>query len=157
MIHIDAVRAVRPFPFQRGYAAVGLLRPKTGVNVGSVLRAAHCYDVAMVAIAGDRSKWGIRHASNTPKTERHIPVLLGSDLKDMIPYGAVPVAVDLVEGADPLPAFRHPSSAFYVFGPEDGTLGANVLSWCPYRVMVKNHIETQAAEIAALLKEAANG
>lgn len=29
---------------QRGFAAVGLVNPKTRENVGSVLRAAGCYD-----------------------------------------------------------------------------------------------------------------
>lgn len=54
----------------------------------------------------------------------------------MIPFDAVPVAVDLVEGAVELPAFQHPTRAFYVFGPEDGTLGAATLHWCAHRVMV---------------------
>lgn len=36
---------------ERGYAAIGLIRPKTPANVGAVLRAAGCYGAAMVAIA----------------------------------------------------------------------------------------------------------
>lgn len=125
------------FPFQRGFAAIGLWRPKSGVNVGGALRAAHCYGAALVAIAGDRTRGDeIRHCTNTVKAERHIPVMRGADLRDMIPFEAAPVAVDLVEGACPLPSFQHPRSAFYIFGPEDGTLGESILSWCPYRVVV---------------------
>ena len=30
--------------------------------------------------------------------------------------------VDLIPGATPLPDFVHPARAFYIFGPEDGTL-----------------------------------
>lgn len=120
----------------RGYAAIGLHNPKTPANVGSVLRAAMCYDAACIAISGERIDGRkIKSSTNTTATQRHIPVLRG-DLHDLIPYGAIPVAVDLVDGAESLPDFTHPESAFYVFGPEDGTLGASILDWCPRRVMV---------------------
>lgn len=118
----------------RGYASIGLMRPKNAGNVGSVMRAAFCYGASMVAIQGARAK--IKEATDTPQAWRHIPVLRGDDLRAFIPYDAVPVAVDLVEDACSLPAFQHPQRAFYVFGPEDGTLGKAVLDWCPLRVMV---------------------
>lgn len=118
----------------RGFSSIGLVRPKDANNVGSVLRAAFVYGAAMVAIQGDRSP--VRAATDTPKAWRHIPVLRGDDLHALIPFDAVPVAVDLVDDAIELPAFQHPLRAFYVFGPEDGTLGNSVLQWCAHRVMV---------------------
>jgi tRNA(Leu) C34 or U34 (ribose-2'-O)-methylase TrmL len=118
----------------RGFAAIGLTRPKHEENVGSVLRAAYCYDVAMVAIQGDRTK--VRVSTDTPKAWRHLPVLRGDDLRALVPYDAIPVAVDLVDGAEELQNFAHPQRAFYVFGPEDGTITNEVLSWCPRRVMI---------------------
>lgn len=124
----------------RGFAAIGLHMPKTGHNVGSVMRAAMCYDAVSVAVSGDRiGAHQIKHATNTFKAHRHVPVLRG-DLKSLIPYGAVPVAVDLVDDAEALTDFQHPSAAFYVFGPEDGTLGDAILSWCPRRVMVPTRL-----------------
>lgn len=118
----------------RGYASIGLVRPKDTKNVGAVLRAAFCYGAAMVAIQGDRTP--VKSSQDTPQAWRHIPVLRGDDLRALIPYDAVPVAVDLVDDAIQLPAFQHPQRAFYVFGPEDGTLGTETLSWCRHRVMV---------------------
>jgi len=123
----------------RGYAAIGLHRPKDAANIGGVLRAAFCFDAAVVVIAADRSRLandGIRHSTNTPKAERNIPVIRTDDLRASIPYDCIPVAVDLVDGAVPLHSFQHPQRAFYVFGPEDGTLGASVLDWCAQRVMI---------------------
>lgn len=121
----------------RGYSAVGLHRIKNADNLGGVLRAAHCFGASMVAIAGDRTDGKrIRSASNTTKADRHIPIVRGDDLKALVPFGAMPVAVDLVEGAQPLAEFAHPQSAFYIFGPEDGTLGRAILDWCPRRVMI---------------------
>ncbi len=121
---------------KRGFAAIGLHRPKDKHNVGGIIRAAMCYDAASVAISGDRidGSW-IKAPANTTAGQRHIPVFRG-DLRELIPYGAIPVAVDLVDGATSLPDFSHPESAFYVFDPEDGTLGASILEWCPRRVMV---------------------
>lgn len=118
----------------RGFSSIGLVRPKDQANVGAVLRAAYCYNVAMVAIQGDRTP--VRSHVDTPKAWKHIPVLRGDDLHALIPFDAVPVAVDLVDDAVALPAFQHPIRAFYIFGPEDGTLGKSVLDWCPHRVMV---------------------
>lgn len=124
----------------RGFASVGLHRPKLIENVGGALRAAQAYSASMVAISGDRIGGEvIRHATNTGQAQRHIPVIRG-ELNELIPFGAVPVAVDLVDDAQPLHEFRHPMSAFYVFGPEDGTLGKSVLDWCPFKVFVPTAI-----------------
>jgi tRNA(Leu) C34 or U34 (ribose-2'-O)-methylase TrmL len=111
----------------RGYAAVGLHQPKTPANVGSVLRAAGCYGVAMVAKTGNRYR---QHGTDTQQAWRHLPLIQCDDLKLVVPYDCVPVAVELVDGARSLVAYTHPERAFYVFGPEDGTLGASVLGWC---------------------------
>lgn len=136
----------------RGFSAVGLHRPKDMANVGGALRAAMCYDASMVAISGDRvNSRQICHASNTTHSQKHMPVLRG-ELHMLIPYGAVPVAVDLVEDAEELHDFVHPNQAFYIFGPEDGTLGKSVLDWCPRRVMVRtNHCMNLAASVNVVL------
>jgi tRNA(Leu) C34 or U34 (ribose-2'-O)-methylase TrmL len=111
----------------RGYAAVGLYHPKTPVNIGSVLRAAGCFGAAMVAVEGQRYR---RATTDTMAAYRHMPLLQVPSLHDAIPYDCVPVAIELVDGAAPLETYVHPERAFYVFGPEDGSLGKPVLSWC---------------------------
>lgn len=111
----------------RGYAAIGMHHPKTPVNVGSALRAIHCYDAAFLAITGRRFQ---KTPTDTFKTHRHVPVLEVEDLHSVIPYDCVPVAVDLIPGAQSLVDYVHPERAFYIFGPEDGTLGKSITSWC---------------------------
>lgn len=117
-----------------GFSSIGLIRPKDVHNIGGVLRAAYCYGASMVAIQGDRTP--IRSSQDTPKAWRHIPVLRSDDIRSLIPFDAVPIAVDLVDDAVPLPGFTHPKRAFYVFGPEDGTLGAGTLTWCRHRIAI---------------------
>lgn len=111
----------------RGFAAIGLDNPKSACNIGSALRACGVYGAAMLATTGAR--FG-RAATDTMNAYRHMPWLRVDDLHDILPYDCVPVAVDLIEGATPLPEYKHPERAFYVFGAEDATLGQRTLSWC---------------------------
>jgi tRNA(Leu) C34 or U34 (ribose-2'-O)-methylase TrmL len=111
----------------RGYSVIGLMQPKDKYNIGSVLRAAQVYQSSMVVTQGERySKAG----TDTMKAHRHLPLVNVDDLFSVIPFDCVPVAVDLVEGAIPLPEYKHPRSAFYIFGAEDGTLGKATTDRC---------------------------
>lgn len=111
----------------RGFAAIGLDNPKTSANVGSAMRAAGVYGAAFVATSGNRY---YKSATDTMKHFRHLPLIQTADVFDVIPYDCVPVAVDLIEGDQPLHTYRHPERAFYIFGGEDATLGDRILSRC---------------------------
>jgi tRNA(Leu) C34 or U34 (ribose-2'-O)-methylase TrmL len=122
---------------QRGYAAVGLVNPKTRENVGSVLRAAGCYDVSLVVVAGMRPDHYMgRICTDTQKAYRHIPTLRVPDVFDAMPFDCIPVAVELLPNAKSLVNFVHPERAFYIFGPEDGTLGKAITERCKWSVQV---------------------
>jgi len=114
----------------RGYAAVGLVAPKCDANVGGVMRASMCYGASLIAIQGQRyqRKEGAKR-TDTTAAHRHIPVLHGA-LRDLIPHGCVPVAVEFIERARPLTVYSHPQQAFYIFGPEDGNVPNDILEWC---------------------------
>lgn len=117
----------------RGYAAIGLDHPKSAVNVGAALRAAGAYGAVFVAASGKRFGPG---PTDTMKRYKHLPFLRLDDVFDCLPYDCVPVAVDLVENAVQLPTYKHPERAYYIFGAEDATLGARVLSRCRDTVYV---------------------
>lgn len=119
----------------RGYSAIGLVNPKTNANVGGAMRAAHCYGASMIAVQGAR--YG-RQSTDTTKAYRHIPLLHGS-LRDLIPFDCVPVAVEFIETSRSLVTYKHPERAFYIFGPEDGSVPKDVLAWCRDVVMVPTH------------------
>lgn len=120
----------------RGYSAIGLNMPKTPDNVGSVLRAAHCYGSSLVAMTGNRYK----NARTDPqKAYRHIPLVQVSDLKEAIPYDCIPVAIEFIKESKSLIQYTHPERAFYVFGPEDGSISKDILKWCRDIVYVPTH------------------
>ena len=83
--------------------------------------------------AGRRLLWGgrvyytgqrfelARRLSPTPSRWWRRSLLGVEELLDFVPEGCTPVLVDR-SGATPLPDYVHPERAFYIFGPEDGTL-----------------------------------
>lgn len=119
----------------RGFSAIGLYRPKTPENVGGALRAASIYGCAMFAIEGERNP-RIRHGTNTTRTERHMPVIFVDHLIDVLPYDCPMVVIELRPNAKPLPTFRHPERAFYIFGPEDGSVGSRHIEHARHVVYV---------------------
>lgn len=109
---------------------LGLVNPKSPENVGAVLRAAGCYGADAIFYTGVRFDLARRFVTDTKRIAQQIPLVGVDDLFAAMPPGAVPVAVDLIEGAIPLPDYQHPHNAFYLFGPEDGTLGPEILHRC---------------------------
>lgn len=112
----------------RGFACVALDRPKTPVNIGSALRNAHNFGAATVFVGGRRGY--TKASTDTLASYRHLPLIEVDDLMAAIPYDCVPVAIERVEGATSLVSYQHPHSAFYVFGPEDGSIRADILARC---------------------------
>jgi len=117
----------------RGYSAIGLSQPKTPSNVGAALRASYVYGAAFMAIEGYRYRG---HPTDTFKAIKHTPFFHTEELRSITPHDCVPVAVEIVDGACSLVDYTHPERAFYIFGPEDGSLSASILSWCRDVVMI---------------------
>ena len=120
----------------KNYACIGLHNPKSPENVGSVMRAAGCYGVSSVFYTGKRYDAAKPFYTDTQKIYEQLPLVHADNLKSIIPFGCVPIAVDLIEGAKPLPTYKHPPRAFYIFGPEDGTLKQEIIQFCSDTIYV---------------------
>lgn len=127
---------------RRGFACVALDQPKFEENVGSVLRAAGVFEVALVALNGARLKAGGR---DTMRAYRHIPVVRTANLLDALPLDCIPIAVDLIPDAIPLPRYIHPERAFYIFGAEDKTLQQNIVNQCRDKIVIPTKISLNLA------------
>ncbi|RBP85720.1 TrmH family RNA methyltransferase [Marinomonas rhizomae] len=126
---------------QNEFVSVGLINPKSPSNVGSVMRAAGCYQVNQVVYSGNRYDRAKKMSTDTKKATSSIPLInvdsLGvDDLIDAVDGDTKIVCVDLIQGATPLPAFKHPDKALYIFGPEDGTIGQKVVDRADFVVFV---------------------
>jgi tRNA(Leu) C34 or U34 (ribose-2'-O)-methylase TrmL len=111
--------------------SVGLCNPKSPENVGSVMRAAGNYRVDSVFYTGTRYPLAVRLNPNIPQmsrsVSRNIPLAGVNCLLDVVAEDMQIVCVEFAINATPLPEFQHPANAFYVFGPEDGTLSQEVI------------------------------
>ncbi len=85
---------------------------------------------------GSRYLRANKYHTDTKNVLEHIPLTQVESLEQAKPEGATTVVIELVEGATPLPEFKHPENAFYVFGPEDGSVSKDVLTWCDEVVYV---------------------
>jgi len=109
---------------------IALANPKSPTNVGMVMRAAGCFGVSGVVYSGERFHHARKFITDTKDMHEQIPLTWEPDLFASLPAGAVPVAVELVEGAIALPDYQHPARAFYVFGPEDSSLTQAQVDQC---------------------------
>jgi tRNA(Leu) C34 or U34 (ribose-2'-O)-methylase TrmL len=120
----------------KSFACIGLHNPKSPENVGSVMRAAGCYGVNSVFYTGRRYDMAKPFYTDTQNAYKTLPLVGVDDLKSIIPLGFVPVAVDLIDGAKSLTDYKHPARAFYIFGPEDGTLQKDIVQFCSDTVYI---------------------
>ncbi len=95
------------------------------------MRAAGCFQVDAVFYTGVRYKRAARFQTDTQNVSINIPLTSVDSFIDppleIAPENVKIVCVELVEGAIPLPDFQHPENAFYIFGPEDGTISQEVV------------------------------
>ncbi len=116
----------------RGYFGIGMLDPKYDVNLGTLWRSAFAFGANFIFTVGARYS---RQPSDTTESIRHIPYWRFTDLTDFVqhlPPEANLVAVERDETAMDLQKFAHPERAVYLLGPEDGSLGSEVIEKCAY-------------------------
>jgi tRNA(Leu) C34 or U34 (ribose-2'-O)-methylase TrmL len=118
-------------------AHIALVNPKSPQNMGSILRAAGCYQVTSIHYTGTRLDRASQYVTDTKK--RHLEIT-PTHVHDIIAVAKSKqlkvVAIELVEGAIPLPDYKHPVHALYLFGPEDGTIDQDLLNQCDEVVYV---------------------
>ena len=118
---------------KRGFSAIGLDRCKNKENLGSVLRAAQCYGASLVVLSGGRMG---KYATDTMRAYKHMPCIEHHSVIDAVPYGAIPVVVELCDRARPIKNFVHPESAYYIFGPEDGSVLKSIIDSAPIVIQI---------------------
>jgi tRNA(Leu) C34 or U34 (ribose-2'-O)-methylase TrmL len=110
------------------HVSIGLINPKSPENVGSVMRAAGCYQADAVFYTGKRYDRAAQYNTDTKNVRLNIPLTGVDCLFESVPADTKVVCVELVEGAIVLPEFQHPDKAYYILGPEDGSLSQEVVN-----------------------------
>lgn len=115
---------------------IGLLDPKSPSNVGSILRAAGCYQASEVWYTGKRFARAASYQTDTKDLASKIPLRQCDDLLNNLPVDLPVVCVEFVEGAQSLIEFTHPQNALYIFGPEDGSIPQAIVDQADFVVFV---------------------
>ena len=105
--------------------------------MGSILRAAGNYQAQSIRYTGQRYARASAFSTDTKNAHLAIPVTQVEQIIDpLADKHLTKVAIELVEGATPLPHFVHPENALYIFGPEDGTIEQQVIDECDHVIYV---------------------
>jgi tRNA(Leu) C34 or U34 (ribose-2'-O)-methylase TrmL len=107
---------------------IGLTNPKSPTNVGAIFRAAGCFQANEILYTGNRYDRGAAYCTDTQNLSKSIPLTRVECLLESAPKDASIVVVELAENACSLPDFEHPDNAFYIFGPEDGSVMKKVVN-----------------------------
>lgn len=121
---------------ERGFCGIGVWHPKTPINVGTLWRTAHAFDVAWLFTVGRRYT---QQSSDTTKAWRHVPLVHYADLDDVIahlPLSTQLVGVELAKTATSIRTFPHPERACYLLGAEDYGLTPTILERCHHVVQL---------------------
>ena len=135
----------------RGYYGIGVLNMKTGINYGTLFRSAACFDADFLCLIGRRFE---QQASDTQKTQRHIPLLEYTDVDDFLahrPYDCQLVGVEMIDGAHNLPDIVHPERALYLLGPEDGSIPRSLLDECQIVVRIPTRYSLNVAVAGSIV------
>lgn len=120
----------------RGYFGIGAEGISKAMNLGTLVRSAHAFGASFVFLVDAAYSLGTAR-SDTSRAETQMP-LYSVDTVDALhlPRGCTLVGVELVDQSIPLPSFRHPVNAAYVFGPERGSLSPAMLARCDHVVRI---------------------
>lgn len=91
------------------------------------MRASGCYQVDGVFYTGERYNRAEKFYTDTHNVKQSIPLVAVPNLLEAVLSDQTLICVELVEGAIPLPEYKHPQNAFYVFGPEDGSINQKMI------------------------------
>ena len=112
--------------------AVVLINPKSPHNVGKALRAASIFGAKSLVWTGTRVD--LSQYDRLPREERmkgydSVEFRVDDRPFDLFP-DTTPVCIELLETAECLTTFAHPTNPVYVFGPEDGSVPPVIRRHC---------------------------
>ena len=110
------------------YFEIGIYRPHSDANVGTLWRSALQLGAAGIFTIGGRYR---HQTSDVNRTRMHIPLRqYGSfeEFRASRPEGARLVGIEM--GGEPLSGFCHPQQAIYLLGSETNGLPERILTAC---------------------------
>jgi len=116
---------------EKSKVSIGLINPKSPDNVASVMRAAGNFRVDSVFYTGKRYPRALMRNPAIPDMTRKVGQSVSlSEAEYLVDVATVKmkiVCIEFAEDAIALTEYQHPDNAFYIFGPEDGTISQEMI------------------------------
>jgi tRNA G18 (ribose-2'-O)-methylase SpoU len=121
----------------RGYFGIGVEGISKEYNLGNLVRSAHAFGASFFFTVAENTDLKNVRVSDTAGSLDHMPYYQFENAAAMdLPQDCVLVGVEFIDESVPLPAFRHPTRAAYILGPEMGSLSPEILEQCDHVVKI---------------------
>jgi tRNA G18 (ribose-2'-O)-methylase SpoU len=123
---------------ENGYFGIGIMNPKTEMNVGSLWRSANILGASFIFTIGTRIA---KQQSDTSHAFKSIPFYYYKTFEefyDAMPYDCRLVGVELDERSEKIETYTHLSRCIYILGAEDIGLTAEARKKCHQMIELPN-------------------
>lgn len=136
----------------RGYFGVGAEGISKAMNLGNLMRTAHAFGASFAFTIESDAKPRIARHADTAASDGSVPFYPFASFEDFrLPRGCQLVGIEFSEEAIPMPSFRHPAQAAYIFGSERGTLTPRVQALCSHIVKIPTAFCLNVATAGAIV------
>lgn len=112
------------------YFGIGIYRPKTAENLGTLWRTAFVYGASFIFVIEAKYK---KKSSDVLKVWSRIPLFQYKTLEaflESVPYSCQLIGIEMDAQAKAIKSFEHPARAIYVLGAEDNGLPKQLKNKC---------------------------
>ena len=127
------------------YFGIGIYRPKTWENIGTLWRTAYIYKASFLFVIEAKYK---KKPADVLKVWAKIPLFQYETTEaflSCVPYSCKLVGVELDRKAQPIKNYQHPNRAIYILGSEDNGLPKSVKECCHDLICLPGEISLNVA------------
>lgn len=136
----------------RGYFGIGAEGISKSMNLGNLMRTAHAFGASFLFTIEAEAKARITRLADTAASDGQVPFYPFARFEDFVlPKGCDLVGIEFTEDAIPMPSFRHPARAAYIFGSERGSLSPRVQERCAHIVKIPTAFCLNVATAGAIV------
>lgn len=136
----------------RGYFGIGAEGISKAMNLGNLMRTAHAFGASFTFTIEAEARARIVRLADTAASDGQVPHYPYDRFEDFrLPKGCELVGVEFTDEAIPLPSFRHPARAAYVFGSERGSLSPRLQALCRHIVKIPTGFCLNVATAGAIV------
>ena len=121
----------------RGYFGLGVESITKERNVGNLVRTAHAFGASFFFSIAPVVNIKAMKGADTSDAFDHMPYYQYENVSAMsLPKACTLIGIEFTEDSIPLPAFRHPTRAAYILGPEMGNLSPEIIEQCSHVIKI---------------------